>query len=347
MLALIIQVTVFAHLVWLGLYMLNRAGGDRALQAASGASLLMAAALAVTTIGERGTGGRLDVGPEILAALGIPFFASGVAILRRRVRQSGEALLPDLARSYDYSFLISVVFAGQVVLAMATGPGATTTMLWLLHGVLVASIATQVFLARVQGLLDRIAFANIPRLRQERAELREVENLLPRVNMTDPLTMDADEFAHLTRRALGHYGDLTKLATSPLTNLPEVHRRLARRGVEPTTLERARELKVILAEAIERLRPRAGEEYGTTDEWRYYNALYYPYVVGMRPYSRRAAHSFDDPAHDEMLAWFRTYVPERTLYNWQNAAAALVAENLREQEVAATTPGEPAHAVAG
>ncbi len=252
--------------------------------------------------------------------------------------ESGEALLPDLFRSYDYSFLISAVFGGQVVFAMWVGPGATTAMVALLLGTITAAIALQVFLERVQSLLDRIAFANLPWLRQERANLREIENLLPRVNMTDPLTIPEDEFSKLTRRALSNYGDLTKLATSPLTNLPEVHRRLLMRGAEPSTLERARELKVLLAEAIERLKPRNGDEIGTTDEWRFYNALYYPYVAGMRPYSSTAVHSFDEPGHHEVLDWFRTYVPERTLYNWQNSAAALIAGHLREQEESAVVP---------
>ncbi|MEZ4523169.1 MAG: hypothetical protein R3A46_16240 [Thermomicrobiales bacterium] len=241
-------------------------------------------------------------------------------------------------RSYDYSFLIASLFGGQVVLAMWTGPGATGPMVFLLLGTITAAIAIQVYLDRVQTLLDRIAFANVPWLRHERAELREVENLLPRVNMTDPLTIEEDEFSRLTRRALSSYGDLTKLATSPLTNLPEVHRRLAARSVEPSTLERAGELKVLLAEAIEQLKPRTGQEYGTTDEWRFYNALYYPYIIGMRPYSTTAVHSFDAPEQWEVLEWFRTYVPERTLYNWQNSAAALIASHLREQEELAMSP---------
>jgi hypothetical protein len=32
----------------------------------------------------------------------------------------------------------------------------------------------------------------------------------------------------------------------------------------------------------------------------------------------------------EILNWFQQQVPERTLYNWQTAAAALVAQDLRE-----------------
>lgn len=273
-----------------------------------------------------------------VSVLGLGYVAVGIWFARLNAIENGEAFLPDVMRSYDYSFLIAAIFGGQVVLAMWSGPGATDTMIYLLLGTITAAIAIQVYLDRVQGLLDRIAFANVPWLRQERAELRKVENLLPRVNMTDPLTIEEDEFTRLTRRALSNFGDLTKLATSPLTNLPEVHRRLAARGVEPSTLERARELKVLLTEAIERLKPLSGEPHGTTDEWRFYNALYYPYVVGMRPYSVTAVHSFDEPHHQEVLNWFRTYVPERTLYNWQNAAAALIAGHLREQEEIAVSP---------
>ncbi len=258
-------------------------------------------------------------------------------------RQTDEAVITDVARSYDYSFLIALVFGGQIVLAMWWSTGATSGMLTLLHGALVGAIATQVYLSRVQGLLDQVAFARVPWLREERAHLREIENLLPRVNMTDPLTIPEDEFAKLTRRALSHYGDLTKLATSPLTNLPEVHRRLRARNAEPATLERARELKLVLTDAIERLKPATGEELGTTDEWRFYNALYYPYVVGMRPYSSTAVHSFEEPAYFDVLDWFRTYVPERTLYNWQTSAAGLVAGHLREQEeLASSFDGLPA-----
>ena len=58
----------------------------------------------------------------------------------------------------------------------------------------------------------------------------------------------------------------------------------------------------------------------------------------------RAADLLDDPTRHSfmrlmeaetavlpILDWFRTQVPQRTLYNWQNAAAALVARDLRER----------------
>jgi hypothetical protein len=96
-------------------------------------------------------------------------------------------------------------------------------------------------------------------------------------------------------------------------------------------LERAAVLKTLLAESIARLKPLTGEDFGASDEWRYYNALYFPYVAGLKPYSRRTLH--DDglaPAEQAALDWFQAQVPERTLHNWQNAAARLVAQDLRE-----------------
>ena len=50
--------------------------------------------------------------------------------------------------------------------------------------------------------------------------------------------------------------------------------------------------------------------------------------MGLKPYSRRGAPPAD-LASREALTWFQAQVPERTLYNWQNAAARLVADELR------------------
>ena len=96
-------------------------------------------------------------------------------------------------------------------------------------------------------------------------------------------------------------------------------------------LERAAELKAILAESIARLKPRERSDFGTTDAWRYYNALYFPYVVGLKPYSRRPGTNHLDPVARQALDWFAAMVPERTLHNWQNAAAKLVAQDVRRQ----------------
>jgi hypothetical protein len=39
-----------------------------------------------------------------------------------------------------------------------------------------------------------------------------------------------------------------------------------------------------------------------------------------------------DSASEAALEWFQNYVPERTLYNWQNVAARLIAKQLRETD---------------
>jgi hypothetical protein len=177
--------------------------------------------------------------------------------------------------------------------------------------------------------LERLIFVRIPRIRRERAELRALASAVPRIdNSLDLYRMDEAEFIRLTRHALRHYGDLKRLAASPLTQLAIIDVRLDR--LEASTLERAATLKTILTLSIERLKPRDGRDFGTTDEWRYYNALYFPYVAGLKPYSRRADTEDLEPLLREALDWFQINVPERTLHNWQNAAAELVAQDLRE-----------------
>jgi hypothetical protein len=61
------------------------------------------------------------------------------------------------------------------------------------------------------------------------------------------------------------------------------------------------------------------------------DVLYFPYIVGIKPYSLRYAPDRLDPAALAALAWFREQVPERTYYNWQNAGAKIVAMCLRHK----------------
>jgi hypothetical protein len=194
-----------------------------------------------------------------------------------------------------------------------------------------ATIGLQVFADPLQRLLDQLAFRNAPRLRQSRADLRGVASNLPRLNETQDLQqLDEEEFVRLTRRALSNFGNLPKLATSPLTMLPQIARRIADRRAPLNALERAAELKLLLAESVECLKPLGADRFSTSDEWRYYNALYFPYVYGLMPHSRKDRDN-SLPIHvQEALTWFETQVPERTLHNWQNAAARLIAHNLRE-----------------
>lgn len=268
----------------------------------------------------------------VLLAISGDLALLGYVIAALDAFDEGEALLPDFLRSLGVSAFAALLFGGQVAVAMLIS-GVTPEMLALLLAVITTAIATQTFADPIQSALERLIFARFPRLRQARADLRAAASALPRVNdALDLETLDDAEFVHLTRRALGHMGDLQRLAASPLTRLPVIEARLTARGEQDNTLERAAELKKLLAESIARLKPRTGDDFGTSDEWRYYNALYFPYVAGLKPYSRRALRDNGlHPAEKAALDWFQAYVPERTLHNWQNAAAKLVAQDLRER----------------
>lgn len=275
-----------------------------------------------------------DILPRWLLVLGIgiDLVILGFGIAATDALGLGEALLPDFWRSFAYSLFIVLLFAGQVVLAMVLSTGVNLTMLALLMATTMTAIATQVYADPLQSGLDWLVFARIPRVREARAEARIVASAVPRTrNLLDPSTLTQDQFVRLTRRALSQMGNLPRLADSPLTRLPIIEQCLADRHVEDNTLERAAELKALLTESIERLKPRGQADFGTSDEWRHFNALYFPYVAGLKPYSRRADYGDLYATTQSALAWFQTQVPERTLYNWQNAAALLVARDILEQ----------------
>lgn len=256
----------------------------------------------------------------------------GLAVAMFDAFDEGQTLLPDLYRSFDYSFIMVFLFGGLVALAIIYGAGLTLPMVALLLATIAAAIATQTWADSVQTALDRLALASFPGLQQARAELRAATSALPRLSTTINFeALDEAEFERLTRRALSQLGDLPRLAASPLTHLPLVEVRLASRGAPDNTLERAAELKAVLTESIARLKPRDQNQFGVSEAWRHYNALYFPYVLGLKPYSRRREANGFDSTTRQALEWFQTQVPERTLHNWQNAAAKLVAQDLRER----------------
>lgn len=129
-------------------------------------------------------------------------------------------------------------------------------------------------------------------------------------------------------------------SSSPLMRLPQITQRLPQQELPADTLQRAAELRALLTESINRLKPQGDQLFGISDEWRFYNALYIPYVMGLKPYSRRgyAGNGEMETAVQPTLDWLRSQVPQRTLYNWQNAAAKLIAQDLRERASLHLTP---------
>ena len=269
-----------------------------------------------------------------LAATGFDVALLGLAVAIGDAFDEGHALRGDMLRSFVGTTVAAVLFGGQVLIGLAVA-GTSTTLTVLLFTSLGVAIAINVLADPLAGLLDRLAFSRSPDLRADRAALRGTGAALPRRAASPLDDMDFEAFVRVTRRALGHYGDLSKLVASPLTALPVIAERLARRGAPDRPLERANELKALLAERIAGLKPRDGAEFGTTEQWRHYNSLYFPYVVGVRAYAQNATAAGLDPVARQAWQWFVTEVPQRSLHNWQNAAARVIATDLRSNLVTA------------
>lgn len=276
-----------------------------------------------------------------ILAMGFDLALLGFAIGKGDAFEQGENFLPDLLLALGSAAIPALVFGGLVTLTMLLATGVTTPMLILLLTTISAAIALQTFAPTLQRRLDHLVLAPTPRVIEERAELRSLAAALPRQVSAPPTeppllaasrqdALDEDAFIRFTRRALSQLNDLNKLATNPLSSLPIIEQRLWTRNVSDNTLERAQELRTLLIEAINQLKPTVDTTFQPGSAWRHYNALYFPYVIGLKPYSRRTYDVPLDPTAQQALDWLRTQVPERTLYNWQTAAATLVAHYLRE-----------------
>jgi hypothetical protein len=263
-----------------------------------------------------------------LASTGVDVALLGLAVALWDAFDEGHAVRADMLRSFAATVVVATLFGGQALICLAVA-GPRTALTVLLFTSLAVAVAVHAYAGPLSGILDRLAFWKSPTLRADRAALRHTAAALPLRSVSPLDDVDDDTFTRLTRRALGHYGDLSKLVASPLTALPAIDDRLAARGAPDQPLERANELKSLLADRIARLKPRDGGEFGTSEEWRYYNALYFPYVAGVRAYAQNATAAGLDPVARRAWQWFVTEVPQRSLHNWQNAAAKVIAADLR------------------
>ncbi len=269
----------------------------------------------------------------VLLAISFDLILLGFGLGSLDAYEEGTRLLPDALRSLLATVLVVLPFGAQVLLVMLLLGDVSFAFPLLLFSLTATAIVVETFSSPVQAALDKVIFADRPAIQQERQVLRSVNAALPRRQEAARfLLMDENEFARLTRRALSHFNDLEKLAASPLTQLPAITVRLGQKRKPDNTLERTHELKALLAESILKLKPYSDKDFDSTEAWRYYNALYFPYVRGLKPYSVPAAYNDLDDTAQTALEWIQTQVPERTLYNWQTTAARLVAQHLREVE---------------
>ena len=269
----------------------------------------------------------VDVGPPalVLAAIGLDLLLLGYLVAVSDAVDAGERLHPDLRRSAVAAVAATLLCGGPAALTTLAAPDVRAVAV--LQFVLMAVVMTGVGLAGpVRRGLDRLAFLHDDRLRLDREALLLSAEALPRRRERHRLIATSeDEFLRLTRRALDNFGDAGRLLRSPLIDLPTVDRRLTG-PISEQPLARAVELRAVLQESVARLKPDG--LFGTTEDWRYYNALHFCCVLGLRPYDRRPRTEGLDRDARRALEWFRRYVPKRTLRQWQREGARLVAERL-------------------
>ncbi len=315
---------LFTLMLWLALYLFVREPANRTFRWLARALLLFAALLADALIRQPSYG-------WLLGGIGVLALLADVVVVRRGVLLLGENFWSHFLRSLDAAFVFAFLFGAPVAVTMLVATGATLPMRILLLVTLTWAVVTQVFAERFQQALDRFAFPTQPDLQRARSDLRSASEELPKLDPTqNPIVLNENDFVRLTRRALSHYSDLPKLTANPLTRLPVIDARMVARHATDNSLERAAELKRLLHDAILQLKPANNSEFNPSEEWRHYNALYFPYILGLKPYNRRDTLTPLDPASRQALDWFQSQIPERTLHNWQNAAAKLVAQYLRE-----------------
>jgi hypothetical protein len=255
-------------------------------------------------------------------------FLLGLAIAYLDAYDEGVTLWWSALRSFTVNTFVVGIVGAQWLLGMAIMPSDEWQLLG--FGIMASVIVVITCANTLQGWLDQWLFVDKPTLQQERQLLRDLSEALPEVgNMPNFHTLSGEEFTRLTRTALRHYNDLSKLATSPLTQLPIVTQRLRQNGQRDQLLERTHTLKYVLHEAILSLKPYSDADFAPNDAWRYYNVLYFPYVVGLKPFSATQMIMLDNTAQ-EALVWFQTHVPERTLHNWQTTATKLIAQQLQQ-----------------
>lgn len=162
-----------------------------------------------------------------------------------------------------------------------------------------------------QGVFDtlRHILPNIERLHQWQDATLYAGS--PPMETVEGSPIYAPEFQKWVKDALSHYWGGPKLTESPLLALRVVREAVREQGGNP-----AHALRVVLNEAIERLRP-GGEQKMTTTEWLLYNILEMRFIRGLRvqDIARRLAMSESD------------------LYRKQRVAIAEVARVLAELEV--------------
>lgn len=262
----------------------------------------------------------------LLVVFAVDLVLVGCAVIWWDVFAVGDTIRTHIFGSFVTNAAAVGVLVAIVWVAASIDGGMTAGYRAALVCVMTYGVFSQTFATNIYRFIDRLTMSRTNILPEQRELLRDTADVLTRISTRDVLLIEEEEFVRLTRRAISCLGDLPKLATSPLMNLPAVMH-----VPTHTPLDRVSTLRALLVDSIGRLKPSNEKDFDTTDEWRHYNALFFPYVCGIKPYGRRYGNEVREESVRRAYEWFQTAVPERTLRNWQQAAARLVAIDVRSQ----------------
>lgn len=272
----------------------------------------------------------------------------------------GHAVTRDLLYSLSGIVILNLTY---VVLLLLTGAASPTGLL------LIVALVTVSHMTFDQGrrLLDRLFFSPDEQLARDEARSYatalgttpvsvprpEPPEAQPEPEPVDSPTESEDEttqeqaldlktFKAQVRRALSSLKTPPRLAESPLLTMPFVEQQLQEQGLSDNRLNRVTALRSVLITQIEGLQPEPGvHEASTSDSWRFYNVLYYPYV---RELSRKGAlaeanrlrqerqrRGQPKPGETELVLQWLADIDEDTFYKWQRRASDMIATTLWDE----------------
>jgi len=276
----------------------------------------------------------------------------GYAVAHYGLLLEGQRIERDFLYNLTGIGLIALVYLGLLVVA---GVRALPTLLVLIALVTLSHTALDVG----RRLLDRLFFSQAEQ--DARAEARDYAAALGTVPVEppppepeqDPAPPDQPEAAALPpldpvpskefkdsmRRAISALRTPPRLAQSDLLASEAIEQRVLQAAQEDNRLNRIAALRELLITQIEALRPTASAELpATSDPWRFYNVLYYPYVRGItrsaamsevrRLSEERRRQGQAAPGELEQVLGWLADLDERTYHNWQRRASDMIAENV-------------------
>jgi hypothetical protein len=264
----------------------------------------------------------------VITLIGLDIVLMGIGIAVLDAFDEGHQLKKDMKDSLISTTAIGILFSGQVAIVIYFSPAINEFLVLLLF----SSLFSAVFVQSIPVMAISSMFNKNDEVKKNIKKFQVLSHKSKMIlkDEIDFYNMPNDEFERYTRRAISYINDLAKLSTSPLIKHPLVEKYLQESENQEDTLSRTHALKVLLSKFIFRLKPQIEDSSGTTDDWKYFNVLYYPYIAGIKPNKKLLFQDGISPEDKKVIEWFVDQVPDRTLYNWQNIASKMIAQHFQD-----------------